>query len=75
MTTNLLLALHAEHKQRTGHDCTKPSPHQQLHSIFCDVCLYLRVEFKAIEKAEADHYEQQAKEAEVSLLMLKNLNP
>lgn len=44
-TVDLTLALFNEHKQRTGHDCTKPNT---LHHISCDVCLYLRSMMQAV---------------------------
>ena len=44
MSRNLLLALNAEHKQRTGHDALEFVPDH-----FCEVCAYLRAEKEALD--------------------------
>lgn len=53
---NLLLAIHAEHKQRTGHDVFNEPP-LSTKAICCDVCLYLKAEKQALDKAAKDHRE------------------
>lgn len=48
---NLLLAIHAEHKQRTGHDVFTAGNHSTLH-IRCDVCLFIGAARREEEEAE-----------------------
>lgn len=49
---NLLLAIHAEHKARTGHDIiTRPNKFSN-----CDVCTFLWAESRDQEKIKAEYY-------------------
>ena len=57
---NLALALHYEHKARTGHDSTQAGR----SFIRCDVCLHLNAFWREQEKAEADYYQNISKEAD-----------
>ena len=55
MNTNLFLAIHAEHKARTGHDVFAQGPLRTL-PLRCDVCLHLDAVKRAMEQAEAEYY-------------------
>lgn len=60
---NLLLAIHAEHKQRTGHDIFRTSA----RLIGCDVCLFIGAEKRRLDDAEREYFaniERQGREAE-----------
>ena len=57
MSSNIFFAVHAEHKQRTGHDVFKRSRFSTL-PIECDVCLYLKAEKQALDKAEQKYYDE-----------------
>ena len=59
MSMNLFLALAAEHKQRTRHDIFTEPPLSTRH-LHCDVCLHLGSEWRHIQKAEREHYEEMA---------------
>ena len=52
---NLLLAIHAEHNQRTGHDIFKQDSLSTL-AMHCDVCLYMQAEKRDIDEAEKRYY-------------------
>lgn len=61
MSTNLMLALAAEHKQRTGHDVWAQGP-LAIEPSFCDVCLHLHAEKRHQEEMERQHYEEMERE-------------
>lgn len=56
-----MLALHAEHKQRTGHDAFTRN---FTHVAACDVCLFLDAEKRDMDKSEAAYYESLAQQEE-----------
>ena len=56
---NLFMAILKEHEARTGHDITKK------RNPFCDVCMYLKAEYDALNKAEAEYYNKAHAEAKM----------
>jgi len=56
MSINLLLAIHAEHKARTGHDVFTEPP-LSIRAINCDVCAAIKAEKREMEEAEKRYYE------------------
>ena len=63
MSQNLMLAIWAEHKARTGHDVFKVHRHAPIN---CDVCLYIGAEKREQDKAEAEYWKEQEAQAKAA---------